>query len=75
MTLTTRQSEVLEYIKRHLCEYQRMPTCEMIADHFGWASWNAAQTHINALRRKGYLTDELHFKLVGYRVELVEVDN
>ena len=51
--LTARQSQVLEFIQAYQREHGMPPTRAEISRHFGWASDNAAQEHISALRRKG----------------------
>lgn len=53
MTLTTRQSEVLEYLRRHLDEKGVPPTRAEIAAALGFRSANAAEQHLRALARKG----------------------
>ena len=47
--LTPTQSRVLDYIATHIVERQRPPTRIGIAQHFGWASGNAAEEHMRAL--------------------------
>ena len=51
--LTKRQSQVLEFIGKHVGAHGRPPTRREIADHFGWASANAAEDFLKALQRKG----------------------
>lgn len=51
--LTARQAEVLEMIERFLRINGRPPTRQEMADHFGWASPNAAQDYIKVLAKKG----------------------
>src|SRR5438046_7960770 len=60
MTLTTRQREVLEFIRS--VEHQRGtgPTTREIQQHFGFASQTAAVDHIRALERKGALIKTPH---------------
>jgi len=53
--LTPTQTRVLEFIAQHIVEKQRPPTRREMAQHFGWASDNAAETHIQALQRGGYI--------------------
>ncbi len=53
--LTPTQSRVLDYIATHIVERQRPPTRIGIAQHFGWASGNAAEEHMRALVAKGYI--------------------
>jgi repressor LexA len=52
---TFSQLEVLDYIKRFQRNNQCSPTKREIADHFGWASSNAAVTHCFALAEKGFI--------------------
>lgn len=54
--LTPQQSRVLEDIRQHLSDQGRPPTRREIAQEFGFASLNAAQDHVKALERKGFLT-------------------
>lgn len=56
--LTDRQKEVLEFITNFLSEHSYPPTVADIASHFGFASPNAAASHLNALRKKGYIHTE-----------------
>lgn len=51
--LTTRQSEILEFIKRCLEENGYPPTRAEIALELGFKSPNAAEEHLKALARKG----------------------
>lgn len=53
--LTDRQCEVLDFINRFRSREQCNRTCAEIAEHFGWASANAANEHLQALKRKGAL--------------------
>jgi repressor LexA len=52
---TARQREVLDYIGRHRSRHGAPPTVREIQHHFGFASPNAASSHLRALRRKGLL--------------------
>lgn len=54
--LTRRQLEVLNMIGAFDAKFGRPPTRQEIADHFGFASANAAQHHVEVLERKGALT-------------------
>lgn len=58
--LTSRQADVLKFIKDFQREYGLPPTRAEIARHFGWSSANAAEDHIKALRRKGALSTVPH---------------
>lgn len=53
--LTTRQAEVLDVIKTHLAESGYPPTRADIAAQFGFKSPNAAEEHLRALARKGFI--------------------
>jgi len=53
--LTTRQGEILEFIRSTLAESGAPPTREEIARAFGFRSPNAAEQHLQALRRKGLI--------------------
>jgi repressor LexA len=53
ITLTERQSQVLEVIKRHIQETGYPPTRADIAEQLGFRSPNAAEEHLKALARKG----------------------
>lgn len=52
--LTDRQREVLEWIEDYITIHTWPPTRIEIADAFGWAP-NAAQEHVAALQRKGWI--------------------
>ncbi|HEY9036382.1 MAG TPA: transcriptional repressor LexA [Pseudomonadales bacterium] len=51
--LTTRQSQVLAYIREHLEDTGYPPTRADIANALGFRSANAAEEHLKALARKG----------------------
>jgi len=51
--LTDRQTEILDYIKRHIAETGFPPTRADIAKELGFKSPNAAQEHLKALAKKG----------------------
>ncbi len=53
--VTLRQLTVLGWIKVFISEHGYPPTRAEISKGFGWKSSNAAQDHINALVRKGYI--------------------
>ena len=53
--LTRRQSEILDYIRRRLTEEGAPPTRADIQQAFGFASPNAAESHLRALARKGVI--------------------
>lgn len=54
-TITKRQSEVLGYLKDFHLEHGYPPTRRDITDEFGFKSPNAAEEHLRALDRKGYI--------------------
>jgi repressor LexA len=51
--LTTRQAQVLDIIKQHICDTGYPPTRADIAQELGFKSPNAAEEHLKALARKG----------------------
>ena len=51
--LTSRQEEILQYIKEYLQETGFPPTRSEIAGEMGFKSPNAAEDHLRALARKG----------------------
>ena len=53
MSLTPRQAQILELIRRHLAETGFPPTRAEIARRLGFRSVNAAEEHLRALARKG----------------------
>ena len=52
---TERQKQVLDYIQRHRTRHGVPPTVREIQEHFGFASPNAAASHLRALAQKGLL--------------------
>lgn len=55
MDLTARQSEILDFIRRHLVEQGVPPTRAEIVTAFGFRSPTAAEDHLRALARKGVI--------------------
>jgi len=53
--LTARQGEILEFIRSTMVETGAPPTREEIARAFGFRSPNAAEQHLQALRKKGLI--------------------
>lgn len=53
--LTQRQSEVFELVKKNIVETGMPPTRAEIAKDLGFRSPNAAEEHLKALARKGYI--------------------
>lgn len=72
--LTDRQLEVYVYLIEFTREHFYQPSCKDIADHFGWRSPNAAQEHLRALQRKGWvrLTGEARAVEILHRVVTAE---
>lgn len=56
--LTTRQQEILDFIRSTLEVLGAPPTRAEIANAFGFASHNAAEEHLKALARKGVIVLE-----------------
>jgi repressor LexA len=56
MTLTRRQSEILQYLKAHIDNHGFAPSFEEIAEQFGFASLATVHEHLTNLERKGYIT-------------------
>lgn len=54
-TLTERQAEILDLIRRHLESTGMPPTRAEIAQELGFRSANAAEDHLRALARKGVI--------------------
>lgn len=54
--LTPRQQQILDFIKSHAMANGMPPTRQEITDHCGFASPNAAQEHLVALGKKGYIS-------------------
>lgn len=55
-TLTEAQESILAFMVRHQEEHSRPPSLREIRDEFGFASVNAALGHVQALARKGMVT-------------------
>ena len=53
--LTTRQQQIFDLIKEKISETGMPPTRAEIADFFGFKSANAAEEHLKALAKKGYI--------------------
>lgn len=56
--LTQIQRRVFEFVRDKLASGEPAPTPREIAAKFGWSSKRAAECHIEALVRKGWLTSE-----------------
>jgi repressor LexA len=55
---TARQKQILDYIRRHRTRHGLPPTVREIQNHFGFASPNAAASHLRALEKKKLLQRE-----------------
>lgn len=55
LKITPRQQQILDFIVKFGGEHERPPTRSEIAKHFGFKSDNAAQEHLVALARKGFI--------------------
>lgn len=53
--LTTRQIEILEYLRKSQRETGIMPSTREIQHYFGFASQTAAMSHLRALEKKGVI--------------------
>jgi len=53
--LTSRQQQIFDLIKENIQETGMPPTRAEIADFFGFKSANAAEEHLKALAKKGYI--------------------
>jgi repressor LexA len=56
--LTSRQGQVLDYIRQSIAERGYPPTLREIGLHMGIRSTNGVNDHLRALENKGYLTRE-----------------
>jgi repressor LexA len=56
--LTEIQRRVFEFVQDHLESGRSAPTFKEIAEQFNWRSKRAAECHIEALMKKGWLTSE-----------------
>ena len=46
---------VYDFMREFFRENDQLPPCRVIADKFGFASLNAAQTHLDSLARRGLI--------------------
>jgi repressor LexA len=58
LQLTEIQQRVLNFVRERLDTGHSAPTSREVAAHFGWASKRAAECHIEALIRKGWLASD-----------------
>lgn len=54
-SLTRRQREVLDFVRKERSRKGKVPSTREIQRHFGFASQTAAVNHLKALERKGCL--------------------
>lgn len=54
--LTEKQQQTLDFIRGYIRANGMAPTMQEIAEGMGWRSPNAAQVHVDALKRKGLVT-------------------
>ena len=53
--ITPSQRRVLDFIVKHQRMFQMPPTRQEIAHELGFSSPNAAEEHLKALQRKGFI--------------------
>jgi len=53
--LTKRQAQIFEFITQCIARHDAPPTRIEIAKHFGFRSPNAAEDHLKAIAKKGYI--------------------
>jgi len=58
LPLTARQQEILDFIRACVSDRGAPPTRAEIASHLGFGSLNAAESHLQALARKGAISLE-----------------
>ncbi len=58
MTLTKRQSQILQFVREHLQDHGYSPSYQEIAAHFGYRSLATVHEHVSNLEGKGYLGKE-----------------
>ena len=56
--LTQTQRRVFDWIRGHFGDGRPAPTVREVAAHFGWRSKRAAECHLEAIIRKGWLSSE-----------------
>lgn len=52
---TTRQLQILDYLRKAIKDNSRPPTLDEIRKHFGWHSTNAARSHLVLMEKKGLI--------------------
>lgn len=58
--LTRRQKEIVDYLRRFIHKYEYAPSYREIAEHFGFSSVATVAEHIESLKVKGYLENEVN---------------
>lgn len=58
--LTELQKQVCRFIRQFAADNGYAPSRQEIAGHFGWKSGNAAETHVQALLKKGAVSRVPH---------------
>lgn len=53
--VTAAQQRVFDYMRAFLSANDELPPLWAIAQHFGWPSASSAQSHVNALAKKGLI--------------------
>ena len=76
--LTTRQREILAFIRETIERDQCPPTNRMIAQRFGFVSLNAVSGHVDRLIRKGFVERRgkgvcANLRLLGVRVVIEDL--
>lgn len=66
--LTDRQQEILDFIRRHLEEHQKLPSVRELAIEFGIRSPNGVSCHLHALAAKGRIRWARPFMTPAYRL-------
>ncbi len=58
MDITSKQKEVLNVIKDIYAKTSKIPTYEEVRERLGYKTTSSIQVHVNALKKKGYLSQE-----------------
>lgn len=53
--VTAAQQRVFDYMREFLAANDELPPLWAISQHFGWSTCSSAQTHIDALAKKGLI--------------------
>ncbi len=71
--MTNRQLAILQFMKQHLVENQRLPTVREIANAFGIRSPNGVIYHLRALARRGAIVHLENHRAGSYRLTGVAI--